>query len=193
MKFKKKTKTTPSPQEPATLAGHHDRLNKRQLLLVSLLLVTILGATGVYLLQSEKREADSTLDSNTSAQMNDDSVISAIDSVCSEDLMLEANKYMPPGNNQELKSIVDSIFELEGYEKDPNCLIVITTYYVNLSDPLNTRKYYEELNKVFNQNIGYSPIIAANSLTPEQLKSVVDFLEQQSEQIKANRIYGPAV
>ncbi len=83
-----------------------------------------------------------------------------------------------------LQPVVEKIKTLKDYNRDPNCLAVITTYYVNISDAKNARTNYDLLIKVYQPNKGYDPVIANGVSSPAAYKANIDFLDKQIEQTK---------
>jgi hypothetical protein len=95
--------------------------------------------------------------------------------------------------NKQLKPIAAKIQTLPGYDKDPNCLYVVTEYYIGLGDSQNARTYFDKLSSVYDTKNGYDPSIKGLAATPETLKLRVEWLEKQSEIFKNNSFYGPKV
>jgi hypothetical protein len=106
--------------------------------------------------------------------------------------MLEAAKpNFDPTKVMDLEKQVKEIEAIPGYDADTNCLYVALTYYINLSDPKKSRELYDKLEKTYNPLEGYETIIVDVAQKPEQLKPIVEFLEQQAEMIQQNGFYGP--
>jgi|GEM_PF-1678865 len=101
-------------------------------------------------------------------------------------VLKEAKPLLDPKKVQELSKVVARIQEVSGYKQDPDLLYVVLTYYINLSDAANARKYYDLLAEVYQPGVGYDPILGSQTLKPEELKVTVMFLEQQNESLKAN-------
>lgn len=101
--------------------------------------------------------------------------------------------YFQPNQYQELGKLVDQITTYPNFDKDPNCLAILMTYYINISDNVKAREYYDKLVVVYQPKKGYDKSIKAYAKTPEYYLSMVQFLEKQAEQSKKNTYYGPAV
>ena len=108
--------------------------------------------------------------------------------VCSDDLLKRASKLLKPTKAKDLAPLVSEISGLGGFERDPNCLYVVTTYYVNISDSEAARTHLDNLEKVFRDE-DMSPVIYnANNLTFEELKETVRIIDEVSEQNRQQNI-----
>jgi len=92
-----------------------------------------------------------------------------------------------------LKPIVDKIIEQSDYTQDASCMYVVTAYYISMGDPKNARSSYDQLVKVYNAKTGYSSEISYVALKPDQVKPIVELLEQQARDVEKNsKIIKPA-
>lgn len=105
-------------------------------------------------------------------------------------VLKEAVALLDPGKVKELSVVVDKINKIKGYDKDPNLLYVILTYYINLSDGGNSRKTYDLLKNIYKENVGYDSLLV-NAKKPVDLEPIVVFLEKQSAEVKKNSFTVP--
>ncbi len=96
---------------------------------------------------------------------------------CSKGISMQASPYLGAAKNQELKPIVKKILGTKDFDKDSACNLILTQYYINISDPKNARLYYDKLMQQ----------VKPNEKTEVMLGSVV-FLEKQTTG-KSNVIY----
>jgi hypothetical protein len=89
-------------------------------------------------------------------------------------LLKEAAHNLAPNKNQELKKSVDKIKTLKDYEKDPNCLNPIVTYYANIGDSKNASLYMTKLNEKYDASKGFDKSISNSAPTIEQLRTVTE-------------------
>lgn len=98
---------------------------------------------------------------------------------CSYQVLSAAKSKLAPSKVVELRHTIDSIVKLPGYDKDVNCLYVITQYYINISDYRNSKQYYSKLAALYNSDTGYSPAISDVAKDPKTIKPIINFLEKQ--------------
>ncbi len=53
---------------------------------------------------------------------------------CSADVLKEASAKLASYKAEQLQTLVSQIEKTSGYDKEPNCLFITTSYYVNISD-----------------------------------------------------------
>lgn len=98
--------------------------------------------------------------------------------------------YLQPQQHLELGKLVDQISTLPDVDKDPNCLAVMVTYYINITDQIKAKQYYDQLKLVYQPKKGYDNAIKGKVMTPEAMGPIVDFLQKQAENFKKNSYYG---
>lgn len=117
--------------------------------------------------------------------------------VCADqnyDLLESASNVMANDKTNELKIIVDKIQSLSDYQMDPNCLYVITNYYINISNPEKARENFDKLVIVYNPEIEFVPIFSTMHFkNKDLLKSTIEFLEKSRTDLEKNALFGPAV
>jgi len=147
------------------------RLPKRKKVILAVLIVlTLLIIAGFsYLLLSGQTEKSS--------------------GVCSEKTLQESARLLNENKSNELIGTVQYIERLDGYQTDPNCLYITTSYYIGVTDAEKARKNYDELNKVYKQDQGYNPVFGEAAQSPEQLLVQVVFIEEQSKKPSRASIY----
>ncbi len=100
--------------------------------------------------------------------------------------------YLPKGQgslsytqNDTLKMTVDKMRSVKNYDKNPDCLNVITTYYINTSDYQNAKLYMDKLEKVYNPHNGFSAkLMQAHPLSINELRSAIALLKKADDAIK---------
>lgn len=101
--------------------------------------------------------------------------------------LLTANKHL------DLKPIAEQVAAKPDHDKSPTCLYVLTRYYLDESDPVLARQYFDKLQAVYQDNKGYGKSLGDNPLKPGELKKSVEFLENQVENFKQNIYYAPSI
>ncbi len=74
-------------------------------------------------------------------------------------LLTDAAKNLDPAKDAALAKDVEKIMQLQDYDKDANCLNVVTTYYINVSDYDNAKVNFAKLQDVYDSSQGFSIII----------------------------------
>lgn len=105
-------------------------------------------------------------------------------------VLKEAVYLLDPSKVKELSVVVDKIKNISGYDKNPNLLYVILTFYINLSDGENAKKTYELLNNSYKTDVGYDPLLV-NAKKPAELESIINFLQKLSADVKKNSFTVP--
>lgn len=101
-----------------------------------------------------------------------------------KELLKEAIKSLAPKEVAGLAKSVDKIKGFKGYEKNPDLLYVLVTFYINLSDGINARKYLDMLKSVYNSKKGYDPLLYEAGIAvkkPSDLESIASFLQKQQQ------------
>lgn len=117
-------------------------------------------------------------------QTSDDALTNK--TVCSEELLSKAANQLKEDNLEELTSTVQEVEALPDYQKDPNCLGVVTTYYVKSGDAVKARAHYDQLVPLYELVGSYSPTLAGQILLPENMRSAIEFLEKQTQELQNN-------
>lgn len=117
-------------------------------------------------------------------------VSSPNEAVCTDQIISDSANFLENDNAAELNSISNEILSLQGFDNDANCLLIITRRYVNASDAENSRKYYEKLLTAYDQDLGYSEKFGTSARTPAELKTTIEFLEQQAKQPLPGTFFG---
>lgn len=99
--------------------------------------------------------------------------------VCTDNTLARAAPLLASGETQQLQPIVAEIEATDNFTQDPNCLYIVVQYYIGISDAANARRYFNDLEKVYNPQTSYSDFIVSGSLPPQQLKPIIEFLEQR--------------
>lgn len=136
--------------------GHKHSLKKISLVTVSVLIIALL-IFGVY-----------TFINRTPSR------------VCSDEIIQQAAGAISENNVENLKSSYDRVIAENKYQTDPNCMYIVTNYFIRTGDYQQSRQSLEELKKVYNQEEGYSPLFGLKANDPDQLEPIVNFLEERA-------------
>lgn len=98
--------------------------------------------------------------------------------ICSQNMLEDSGKKISSNTTNQLVATVKQIQDTPGHETDPNCLYVLTKYYIDVTDADNASKYYKLLDKVYNSELGFDPALGKAVLSMSQLKSQVTFIQQ---------------
>ncbi len=102
--------------------------------------------------------------------------------VCKDDILQQANDNLDISKTKELQPTADKIQKLKNFDKDPNCVIILANYYVNVQDTKNGRLYYDKLVYLeTNKHAKISPKLT-HAKGSGSLKPVIEFMEQQQKQ-----------
>jgi hypothetical protein len=102
--------------------------------------------------------------------------------VCSDKTLSESAPFLNDNKAAELVGTVQYIERQPNYQTDPNCLYVLTQYYIGVSNAGSARQNYDLLVKVYQPDPGYNPALTASAQAPDQLLPQIEFLEQQTKQ-----------
>jgi len=106
-------------------------------------------------------------------------------------LLQEAGDNLQPQSVEKLKPYVDKILGLNNYEKDPNCLYVVTLYYINISDSENSLKYYKLLSPIYPKDQQFNQSILRPIFSNEEInKNVNGLIEFQNNFSKNKAVRG---
>lgn len=97
---------------------------------------------------------------------------------CSDEVIKQASVLLDRPHKEQLKPIADNTQKLKNFKKDPNCLYIVTTYYINVEDPTNARRFFESLKKVYNPQKGLSPKFGDIVKSLAGIELEVEFVEK---------------
>lgn len=100
---------------------------------------------------------------------------------CSRELVREARSALMPSEVDRLQPVAQQMEASDGYDNDPNCVYVVLTYYINVSDGEKATQLYNRLVQVYNPDEGYDESIASRAQSPEEVRSTVEFLQSTAE------------
>lgn len=107
---------------------------------------------------------------------------------CPDEFLSQAGPYLSSrdhANREKLRPIALKIEQTQGYDKNPNCLYVVLTYYMQYGDAEKSRTHLDKLEKVYDTEAGFSQLLGPTK-TIEELRKFNDFLQRRAEQIKNN-------
>ncbi len=110
--------------------------------------------------------------------------------ICSDDVLREAVNNLSPDKFADAKKSIDKIIAIDGYEKDPNCLIVVANYYVMTQDLSNIKTYYGKLSAVYDESTQLSPLVTSKLQGVSYIKTNIDVLQQLEDQRKSGKTTG---
>ncbi len=131
--------------------------------------VILLGLLIFWWIRSEPKPVDRTEDRKASS------------TVCNQSMITKAAPLIDDNQGPALTKLAGEIMEMPGFDKDANCLYIVTYSYINATDPGNSRKYYDKLVEVYNPQAGFSSSFGSTTTTLEGFKTQVEFLESQNE------------
>ncbi len=91
-------------------------------------------------------------------------------------------------NSQADINLVSNIEKSSGYQQDPNCLFVLTQYYVAFGDGTDASKYYNQLKKIYSPSKGLFLAYGGKSFNVNSLNSRVSLLQKIAQQTQSNAI-----
>lgn len=98
---------------------------------------------------------------------------------------LEALKPLDHMNAERLKPVAKEIESTEGYNKDPNCMYVLTIYYTELNNLEKSQESYNRMEKL----LGDDGILSDQfnlMYSAEDLKQRVEFVEISNQELQDN-------
>lgn len=111
---------------------------------------------------------------------------------CSEESVRKVSSSLVyPVDMALLEATANEIKADAGYEADPNCVYVVLTHYINLSDVVESRSELEKLKKVYDADVGYNPIILGYTLGIDSLERLVAQLEKSYTDNVVNYTFTP--
>lgn len=96
---------------------------------------------------------------------------------------MEAIKALNVGN---LRTVKETIEKIDGYQKDPNCMYIVTRGYIELGDIAKAKSSLETLKSVYDKKVGYDPAVAYGSVSLVELQYQIDKKEQVVKSIMNN-------
>ncbi|HTE22434.1 MAG TPA: hypothetical protein VK674_05340 [Candidatus Limnocylindria bacterium] len=103
---------------------------------------------------------------------------------CTYRMLEKARLSLDASKVAKLEPAVGEIEQIPGYDQDPNCLFVVLTYYINISDAAKARELLNKLEKVYTPSEGYETVIVEQAKTPKELRPMVKFLEEEAARYK---------
>jgi len=97
---------------------------------------------------------------------------------CSEQTIRESAGKIAEEKTPELVGTVQYIQRQPGYDSDVNCLYILTTYFISVSDAENARKYLDMLKSIYTPEAGYSDILGDSAPAPDLIEQEVAFIEK---------------
>ena len=103
--------------------------------------------------------------------------------VCNDELLNNVSGVLTAENVELLMPLAQDIQKMTNYEKDPNCLNVVITYFIHISDFNNARAHLDKLEVVYKEDQGFSSKLGNNAKSLATLRLNVNFLEEQNKRI----------
>ena len=95
-------------------------------------------------------------------------------------------------NATQFNKTAQNILTLQNYQKDPNCLFVLTMYYSEKGDITNAQKTLTEFNQIYKNQSLNNNLVAYESVSElRQYVSATQKQAQQSESISRGLSYDP--
>ena len=158
---------------PAVTVGSVRKNSRNTKLIAGVVLVVIVLIAGIYYLYDTQQSRKA-----------------AVNNVCESsaagDVLEKSAALLAPAKQADLKPLVEKIQGLKNYDRDPNCLMVVTSYYANIGDPVKARLNLDKLKKVYPEDGKFSDKIGGNVRTSTELEAQTKFLEESAAQTIKN-------
>ena len=103
--------------------------------------------------------------------------------VCSNSIINQAYSNFSPNNINSLSTTVSTITKLKNYQKDPNCMYILTIYYINIANPT---KAQNSLNTVIkDKTIKLDQLLLKHS-SLSKLNQTISYLKKDLQTINQN-------
>lgn len=104
--------------------------------------------------------------------------------VCRGELLIKAADVLNDSKVAALEPIVQEVQALPNYDQDPNCLNIVTTFYIHISDYKNARSQLDKLEKVYDDDTGFSSKLGNDAKTMIVMRLNVEFLGEQAKRFQ---------
>ncbi|MEK7603167.1 MAG: hypothetical protein AAB459_02915, partial [Patescibacteria group bacterium] len=84
-----------------------------------------------------------------------------------------------------LAPVVTRIQGIEDYQFSPDLNVIVLEYALGVGDASLAQKHYDQLNNIFNDDVGYDEKLI-NAKTPEEYKVRLEFTKQQIDEARKN-------
>jgi hypothetical protein len=101
-------------------------------------------------------------------------------------LVTQAAAFPYADQTSKLAPIVTQIEQQPGFDKDADCLYVLTAYYVHTSDLNHAKTYYVDLAKVYNSKVGYRNANLKNMTSLKDLQLSITSMSTLLQQAQTN-------
>lgn len=95
---------------------------------------------------------------------------------CSDTIINKGASSVEASQVERLEPVANQIKQIPNLD-DPDCLYLLTIYYVNMSDPDNAAASFKKLQKAYDPKVGYDRALESVARTPKDLKRTVVFLQ----------------
>jgi len=150
--------------------------------LVASILFVVLGVS-LILFWFINRSSPSTQSSGQSSTV---SQVLKAESVCSGELISEANAPITNSDQVSLGVVVNKITALKDYDHDPNCLYIVLQYALASGNATQSSNYMAKLQQLYDPAIGYNKAFTINMMSLATLNQSVSFLVQNAKSSAAN-------
>lgn len=96
---------------------------------------------------------------------------------CSNQLIQDVLPYMQDGYARQMQPHIETILALPEFDRDPNCLYIVTLYEANLGNVEQAKRYLAQLEEVYNERRGFSPYFGHNTVSIEKLREKIALAE----------------
>lgn len=86
-----------------------------------------------------------------------------------------------PEQSERLALQIDRIKDLEGLDKDPNCLNIMATYYLNIADYSRAKIYMDLLEKAYDPNVGFSDRLGVSAMSMDELRARLEIIRKATD------------
>jgi hypothetical protein len=102
---------------------------------------------------------------------------------CSDEILKEAAPNLESAKARQLEGTVNKIEALSSYKRDPNCLNITITYYVEIGDFQAAKKNLDALELVYDPAKKFSELLSTNARNIETLRNNVATLSKSNEHL----------
>lgn len=111
-------------------------------------------------------------------------ITNACSTPASSSILQNAKANFANNNVSQLKAVFENIKSLRGYQNDPNCMYIITRYYINTSNLTNAQSSLKQLTSDYRNDVLNPNLMGNVSVT--DLQTYITFTLESQQQIQHN-------
>jgi len=114
---------------------------------------------------------------------NTSSTVKTSEVVCTDSLIKEVDAAISGANLTNLQRLAGQVKSLQNYNQDPNCLYILLSERLRVSDASASRSYFNDLEPLARATNGFSQLFVLSSPSLDTLRNAVVALEGNQKQI----------